>query len=92
MAFKLEGFKRLASLGAIGTGAGSTRTFCTYHTNDDAAAVEASGYFNGLAPNDLRKGDIIMAGLDIDGTPMLKNYIVTNVTASAVTIAKQTTT
>lgn len=91
MAFNLDGFKRLASVGAIGTGTGSVKALCTYHTNDDAAAVEAAGYFNSLAPNDLRAGDIIMAGLDIDGTPALKNYIVTAVTATAVTIAAQTT-
>ncbi len=90
MSFNLDGFKRLASVGAIGTGPGSTKSICTYHTNDDAAAVEAAGYFDELAPNDLRKGDIILAGLDIDGAPALKNYIVTNVTNAAVTIAKQT--
>ncbi|SNY93507.1 hypothetical protein SAMN04515647_3804 [Cohaesibacter sp. ES.047] len=91
MAFNLDGFKRLASVGAIGTGSGSVKALCTYHTNDDAAAVEAAGYFNSLAPDDVRTGDIIMAGLDIDGAPALKTYIVTNVTASTVAIAAQTT-
>nr|WP_321482716.1 hypothetical protein [uncultured Cohaesibacter sp.] len=90
MAFSLNGFKRVVSVGAIGTGSGSVKSFCTYHTNDDAAAVETAGYFNALA-SDLQAGDIIMAGLDIDGAPALKNYIVSAVTASAVTIAAQTT-
>jgi hypothetical protein len=90
MSFELNGFKRVSTVGAIGNGPGSVKSICTYHTNDDAAAVEANGYFNGLA-NDLAKGDIIMAGLDIDGGPKLKNYIVTNIAAGAVTIAAQTT-
>nr|WP_321464004.1 hypothetical protein [uncultured Cohaesibacter sp.] len=90
MAFSLNGFKRIVSVGAIGTGSGSVKSLCTYHTNDDAAAVETAGYFNNLAP-DLKKGDIILAGLDIDGAPKLKNYIVTAVTATAITIAAQTT-
>lgn len=90
MAFKLNGFVRLASVGAVGSGADASKALCTYHTNDDAAAVEANGYFNELA-KDLTKGDIIMAGMDIDGGPTLKNYIVTNIAAGAVTIAAQTT-
>nr|WP_321457233.1 hypothetical protein [uncultured Cohaesibacter sp.] len=90
MAFSLNGFKRVVSLGAIGTGSGSVKSLCTYHTNDDAASVETAGYFNDLA-TDLQKGDIIMAGLDIDGTPALKNYIVSAITASTVTIKAQTT-
>nr|WP_319389271.1 hypothetical protein [uncultured Cohaesibacter sp.] len=86
MAFALNGFKRIVSVGAIGTGSGSVKSLCSYHTNDDAAAVETAGYFNGLAP-DLQKGDIILAGLDLDGAPKLKNYIVTAVSATTVTIA-----
>ncbi|SNZ20949.1 hypothetical protein [Cohaesibacter gelatinilyticus] len=90
MAFQLNGFVRLASIGAVGSGANATKALCTYHTNDDAAAVEAAGYFDNLA-KDLAKGDFIMAGLDIDGTPQLKNYIVTTIAAGVVTIAAQTT-
>lgn len=88
MAFELDGFKRLASLGAIGTGAGSVKSLCTYHTNDDAAAVEADGYFNDLK-NDLNAGDIILCGLDIDAAPILKSYICRGVTGGNLVIAAQ---
>ena len=90
MSFNLNGFKRAVSLGAVGTGANSVKSLCTYHTNDDAATVETANYFNDLAP-DLQVGDFILAGLDLDGAPAMKNYMVTAVTASTVTVAPQTT-
>lgn len=89
MAFDINGFKRVSTVGAIGNGPGSIKSQCAYCTNDDAAAVEATGYFNDLHA-DLAKGDTIQVSMDIDATPVLKNYIVTGIAAKVVTIAKQT--
>ncbi|MCE7026424.1 hypothetical protein [Jiella avicenniae] len=58
-------------------------------TSADAATVEAAGYFNALA-YDMKKGDIITARIDMEGTPKLKMYIVTARTSTTVTVAKQT--
>ncbi|WP_336800487.1 hypothetical protein [Kaistia sp. MMO-174] len=90
MAFDLKGLRRAVLGGTVGSGAGSQRSIYHYATNDDAATVETAGYFNGLA-SDLVVGDVIMASLDLDGTPVFKNYMVTANTGTVVTIAKQTT-
>ena len=47
-----------------------------YVTNDTAAQVEANAYFDGALNNGLGAGDIIMAILDDDGTPLMKQYMV----------------
>ena len=70
------------------------KTISTWHyaTNDLASAVEAAGFFNDMR-NSASVGDIIIASLDLDGTPVLKNYMFTAVPASGnVTVALQTTT
>ncbi|MBE2191870.1 MAG: hypothetical protein IAE63_06795 [Alphaproteobacteria bacterium] len=46
-------------------------------TNDTKTVVEANGYFDGVLDNGLGAGDVIMAVLDDDGTPLLKFYFVT---------------
>lgn len=46
-------------------------------TNDNAAAVEANAYFDGVHDNGMQAGDIIFATLDKDGTPLVKIYHVT---------------
>lgn len=86
MPFSIHGFKRFAIGGAVGEGSSSIRGLCSYHTNDDAATVEAADYFNDLA-SDVVVGDIILAGLDLDGTPAGRAYLVTANTGSAVTVA-----
>lgn len=93
MAFLALGLKRITHVGAVGTGAGSVRSFWAYITEDDAAAVETSGYFNAFqaAGGDMRKGDVIMASLNVDATAALKFYLVSAVTQSAVTLAQLTT-
>lgn len=48
-----------------------------YVTNDDKTAVEANAYFDGILDNGLNIGDVITAIMDLDGTPLLKHYIVT---------------
>lgn len=89
MAFGIKGFARIDANVAIGTGAGSVRSLYRYATNDDAATVEAANYFN-TAVGQFAVGDVIIASLDLDGTPLGKLYIVTAVTATVVTIAKFT--
>lgn len=72
------------------TGAGGVLSTWHLVSNDAAAAVEASNYLDDAA-DALNVGDIIFAALDIDGSPVLKNYIVTAISgAGAVTIAVQT--
>ena len=43
-------------------------TLWHYKTNDTAAAVDTSGYFNNAAGM-LRVGDFIFGNFDLDGTP-----------------------
>ena len=45
-----------------------------YRTVDNAAAVEANAYFDGAVGNGLNVGDVIIATLDTDGTPLTKLY------------------
>lgn len=92
MAFDIKGWRRGPDMGAIGSGAGSMKSKHFYVSNDDAAAVQAANYFNGLAAQ-LSKGDIIECSLDIDATPLTKTYVVTSAQgATTVTVALQTTT
>lgn len=91
MAFALTGLKCISHLGSIGTGSGSVKKLFSYVTNDDAATVQAAGYFNSVAAQ-FSVGDVIIASLDLDGSPLMKNYVVTAASATAVTIALQTTT
>lgn len=76
MAFDLEGLIVFTSGGAE-AGQGGTLTgvkkIWHYVTNDADTVVEANGYFD---TTEMAKGDIIMASLDLDGTPEVKFYIV----------------
>lgn len=87
MAFVFAQFKPISHIGAIGTGPGSVRQLCSYITNDDAATVEATGYFNSLAKQ-LSVGDQILCSLDLDGTPQFKAYMVSAISAGVVTVVK----
>jgi hypothetical protein len=60
-------------------------------TNETAAQVEAANYFNAHAAA-LKKGSVILASLDVDGTIKTKQYVVTANDGTTVTIALQTTT
>lgn len=89
MAFNKLGFVTVHQMGTIAGAAGETRNLHTYLTNDDTAAVETASYFDFMAYR-VKVGDIIMCSLDNDGAPMLRNYIVTAVSAAGVvTIAAQ---
>ncbi len=72
-------------------GAGVLNQICPWMlaTNDTAALVEAANYFDALAAI-MPVGSQIFASLDLDGTPVMKHYMVTANTGSAVTVAIQT--
>jgi hypothetical protein len=77
MAYNQKGLAVVNPGGVAGAvGVEETKRVLSYHTNDDAATVQTANYFPAAAQ--LRKGDIILAGLDVDGaTPVGKMYIVT---------------
>ncbi len=87
MPFDLKGLNRLNQLGTVGNVA--TPSLWTYSTNDTHAQVIAAGYFNAQAPF-MRPGDVILAITGIGGTPVYRNYVVTAVTATVVTITAVT--
>lgn len=84
MAFQARGLRCIGPGGALDDAQPHSGLW-HYITNDAAAAVEAGGYFNS-ATQRLKKGDIIWASLDIDGTPALKSYIVTSATGAATVV------
>ena len=83
MAFNAFGFKTISHIGTINGSAGSMRSLHAYVTNDDAAAVAASGYFNEVADR-IQTGDQVHCSLDLDGTPRLRTYLLIN-TAGVIT-------
>jgi len=70
----------LADLKCV-NGSGQVREY-NYITNDTTAATIASGYFNN-ATSFLRKGDIIKASTDQDGTEGMTIVTVSSETAAA---------
>jgi hypothetical protein len=92
MAYDAKGLQVGDGFGATGSSSGADKIFreARYITNDNAAAVEGAGYFNGAVKR-LPKNTVIQAVLEANtATPKLKNYIVTVNTGSAVTVAAQT--
>lgn len=71
--------------------AGSTIPVHKYTTTDDTAAVETAGYFNAVAKRSKIGAHIDMT-LGLGGTVMRRNYVVTNIAAGVVTVAKQNVT
>lgn len=61
MAFTRDTFQKAAGAG------GNAPNIHTYRSNDTAAVIDASGYFNGIA-DILKIGDLIYAHCDDDGT------------------------
>lgn len=82
--------RRINEGGIVGLG-GQPITLWYLSTKETAAQVESAGYLNAWAA-DLPLGTPIIAAMDVDGTPKIKNYIVSVNTGTAVTIALQTTT
>lgn len=90
MAFNIKGFRTVDYIPHPSGDAGSNMGKHVYATEDDTAGVETAGYFNELAPYKwVKKGDQIDCSLNIDGTPLRRNYIVTSVAAGVVAIAAQ---
>lgn len=95
MSFCLSALQRTFQANAVGAATGvvkptSTRSLWTYSTDDAAATVEAAGYFNDAAKQ-LAVGDVVMCVMAFSGTPVLKSYVVTVNTGSAVTVVLQAT-
>lgn len=58
-----------------------------YVSNDDATAVETANYFNQACETaNLKKGDVVIASLDLDGTPAIKTYMVSDISAGVVSV------
>lgn len=85
MAFDVSGLVAIAT-GAVAGGSGTRATIYHYATNDADTVVEADGYFDGALDDGLNAGDVIIANIDMDGTPEAKNYLVT-VGGADVTVA-----
>lgn len=75
---------------AAGSQAGSLGLWML-QTNDTAATVEGAGYMNAWY-SDLPIGSIIMAAMDLGGTPKLKHYVVSANTGGVVTLTKSVVT
>lgn len=73
MAFDDAGLIVMANGGSIGTGEGSRKKIYHYTTNDADTVIEANGYFDAT---DMNLGDLVIAALDVDGTPEVKIYVV----------------
>ena len=71
--FDTKGLIAFNEGGADGSGASSVKSLYHYVTNDADTVVEADGYFDSTG---LKKGDIVIASLDLDGTPEVKVYVV----------------
>jgi len=91
MAHDPKALKLIAPGAALGSGAGSVKNIYHYATNAADTVVEADDYFDGAVGNGLSVGDLILASLDLDGTPEVKVYVVSvggaDVTITAMLIA-----
>lgn len=81
MAFDKKGLTMVATGAAVGSAPGNVRNLYFYVTNDADTVVETNGYFDSLSTLtpmavDLLVGDVIIASLDVDGTPEVKMYVV----------------
>ncbi len=86
MPFDSKGLRRLSHGGVVGAGSANIQSLWHYATNDAAAVVEAANYFNSAAGS-LVVGDIILASIDIDGTPTARKYVVLSNDGTTVAIA-----
>ncbi len=85
MAYASTGFKMVFDGGAVGAAPGNIKNVYHYATNDDAPTIEGAGYFNSESGK-LAAGDAIVVSGDNDGTPFLKDYLVTANTGGVVTV------
>lgn len=89
MTFNAKGFQTLGVMGTPDGTSGSRRTIHTYITNDGAAQVETSDYFLSIYKR-LKVGDLLLASIDVDGTPMQRSYVVSAAAVGGVTITRET--
>lgn len=88
MTYAATGFQTLGVMGTPTGASGSRRTIHTYITNDAPSVVETSDYFLGIYSR-LKVGDLILASLDIDGTPRHRSYLVLTAAVGGVTIKRE---
>lgn len=77
MAFNAQGLILINTGGTIaGTppAPGNVKGVYAYATNDAPAVVEADGYFDDVPNDPFNAGDVIIASMDVDGTPVVKIY------------------
>lgn len=86
-AFQNGWIVRIGAGVSYGTGA-SVKQLSTwdYATDDDKAAIETAGHFNGLV-KEMQVGDVIRVRADLNGTPRLYHYLVVSNNGAAVGIA-----
>lgn len=72
MAFAESGLQVLSFGGTLTAGQPAANIW-HYITNDADTVVEANAYFDLTA---MRLGDLLLASIDVDGTPEVKAYIV----------------
>jgi hypothetical protein len=80
MAFNRSGFVRLVG------NAGEETNKCFYKTKDLLSVVMGAGYFNNVAPDSLKAGDIIECAIDTDGNLFYQTLIVSSVTSGVVVV------
>lgn len=66
---------------------GSGNQVFQYVTNDDLATVKGTGYF---ATDLLKKGDVILTSLDLDGTPAFTTLMASAVASGVATVVEAT--
>lgn len=91
MAFNIKGWRDRDWTPHPSGDAGANIPIHDYNTADDTAAVETAGYFNAVAKR-TKIGARIDMTLGLGGTVMRRNYVVTNIAAGVVTVAKQNVT
>lgn len=60
--------------------------FTLWHYKTADAAVTGAGYFNNAATM-MQVNDLVIANVDVNGTPATKFYIVTGISGGVVTVA-----
>lgn len=90
MAFNEKALRVEFGTGSYGSSPDGAKFFrqASYITTDAPATVEAADYFNAAAKR-LPKGTVITAVMSMSGTPVMKNFVVTANSGTAVTIAVQ---
>jgi len=72
----------LTSNSMVRIGGGAGQTLWMYKTTDTEAVMSASGYFDSMAGH-INTGDILLAAVDMDGTPGVHVYSLANSTDAA---------